>query len=239
MGISQQITRIYFNLVYNPVYDFTTGKLAAYRRLQSRCVGKFRFNDGEKVLCIGVGTGNELLNILEKDCKVQVVGVDYSDAALRRARRKTADLGSEVTLLRMDARNLQFPEESFDKVLCVHVMDFIDDILGTTEEIFRVLKKGGQFVITYPSEGEGMSLGLSLLKDNIHASRHSAKIMRVLSGFASSLVSGFVYIPLMFRKGKKTFPRAVIERLFSRFKCAHFEIEHYPIYHDFIVFGTK
>jgi len=59
MRIGKKLIRAYFDFVYNPVYDFTIAQLAPYHSLQRTCVDKFEFDDGDKVLCVGVGTSNE------------------------------------------------------------------------------------------------------------------------------------------------------------------------------------
>ena len=94
MNITGKLMRAYFNYAYNPVYDFTTGQLNHYRRLQERCVDKLELEDKERVLCIGVGTGNEIPHILHRNRNVSIVGVDYSRTALQRAYRKALALAT-------------------------------------------------------------------------------------------------------------------------------------------------
>ena len=79
-----KLMKAYFDFIYNPVYDFTTAQRVLYHRLQTKCVNKFKFHDGDRVLCAGVGTGNEVVHILKRNKKVSIVGVDYSSSALRK-----------------------------------------------------------------------------------------------------------------------------------------------------------
>ncbi len=172
MNFSRKLTQTYFNIAYNRVYDFTTARLNRYQELQERCISKLELRVNDKVLCVGIGTGNEVFHILEMNADVNIVGVDYSNTALQKAYKKASRLGKEIELFLMDARHLEFAAGSFDQVLCLHVMDFIEENREVTGEILRVLKKGGQFVITYPSDKEGPKLGLNLLKDSVS---HSIK----------------------------------------------------------------
>jgi ubiquinone/menaquinone biosynthesis C-methylase UbiE len=167
MSIAEKLLQAYFNIAYNPVYDFITARFHRYRELQHRCISKLDFKDNDKVLCVGIGTGNEISHVMEMNGKVNIVGIDYSKAALRRAYNKALRLGKKIEALIMDARNLEFAAGSFDKVICLHVMDFIEDSGKVTNEIFRVLKDGGQFVMTYPSGREDPGLGGGLIRDNI------------------------------------------------------------------------
>jgi len=239
MNFGKNMVRAYFDLVYNRLYDFTTARLAPYRTLQRTCIDKLKFDDGDKVLCAGVGTGNEIICILKANSKVSIVGVDCSDTALKRAYKKALTWGKEIEVLTMDAQNLEFTTGSFDKVLCLHVMDFIEDKRKTTEEILRILRKGGQFVITYPSAKEGVNLGINLLKDSIRHNTNSGRCIRIFSGLLSILSGGLVYIPLIFRPGQKSYSRGELEAIFLELGVVNFQIEDYPVYHDLIVCGRK
>ncbi|MDZ4246226.1 MAG: class I SAM-dependent methyltransferase, partial [Dehalococcoidia bacterium] len=103
MNAAGKLLQAYFNLVYNPVYDLSTGKLHRYRKLQEASISKLDLRDGDRVLCVGLGTGNEIARILEINGNVDIIGVDYSPSALRKARKKATRLGKKIALLRMDA----------------------------------------------------------------------------------------------------------------------------------------
>ena len=188
--------KAYFNFAYNPVYDFAVGRLNLYRKLQERCVGKLELKDNDRVLCVGLGTGNEVSHILKINRNVNIVGVDYSHTALRKAHKKALEWGKEIEVLPMDARRLEFAAGSFDKVLCIHVMDFVEEREKVTDEVLRVLKKGGRFVITYPSEKEGAGMGFNLLRDNIRHNIDSGshRISAISKSLAQILV-GIVACP--------------------------------------------
>ena len=240
MSFAGKLMQAYFNYAYNPVYDFTTARLNRYRKLHERCVDKLELEDNDRVLCVGIGTGNEIFHILETNQSVNIVGLDYSHTALAKAYRKALRLDNEIELLLMDARRLQFPAGSFDKVLCIHVMDFVEENEKVTDEILRVLKDGGRFVITYPSGKEGARLGLNLLKDNIRHNINSGKhgIRTLLQALVQVLV-GIVYLPLLFRPKRKSYLRSELEAMITRLATGDFQIEEDPVYQDFIVYGRK
>lgn len=232
--------QVYFNYAYNPVYDFTTGRLDRYRQLQERCVDKFELKDKERVLCVGVGTGNEILHILHRNRNVSIVGIDYSHTALRRAYRKAQTLGKKIELLIMDARHLQFPVGSFDKVLCIHVMDFVEENEKVTGEILRVLKPRGQFVITYPSAKEGPRLGISLLRDSIRHSINSGKHrVRVFLESLTQMLVGIIYLPLLCRPKRKSYSSSELKTMLTQSTTGDCQVEEDTVYQDFIVYGRK
>ena len=49
-----------------------------------------------------------------------------------------------------DAAHLPFKDETFTNIRSVHVLEHVDDIIGTMDECHRVLKKGGEFTINVP-----------------------------------------------------------------------------------------
>jgi len=230
----------YFNYAYNPIYDFATGRLNRYRQLQERCVDKLELKDKERVLCVGVGTGNEVLHILRRNRGVDIVGIDCSRTALRKAYMKAQRLGREIRVLTMDAKSLQFEAKSFDKVLCIHVMDFIEEDEKVTGEILRVLKPGGRFVITYPSDKEGLRLAVNLLSDGVRQSINSGKHhVRALLECLAQMLVGIVYLPLLFRPKRKSYSRGELEAMITRLTTGDCQIEEDPVYQDFIVYGEK
>lgn len=242
MKLADKLVRIYFDIAYNQVYDLTTARFNLYQELQKRCVGKLKIEDDDKVLCVGLGTGNEIQHILESNKDVSITGVDYSTTALRKAREKAAGLNNRIRLFLMDARNLDFPTGNFDKVLCLHVMDFINDHQLVGKEILRVLNTGGQFVITYPSDSEGLKLGLSLLKSTLRLKSSYSGIfirIRALGQVLIHVLVGTVYLPLLFRPKSKPYSLTELERMLTEIMTDNFEIEEEARYHDYIVHGTK
>ncbi|MBE0452799.1 class I SAM-dependent methyltransferase [Roseovarius autotrophicus] len=127
-----------------PVYDATFGKITHAGRRAA--VDHINVRGGD-VLEVGVGTG---LSLEAYDPGLRVTGVDYSPAMLRKARARVARLGLRQVagLRRMDARKLDFPDASFDTVAAMHVLSVVPEPERVMAEIARVLRPGGQVVIT-------------------------------------------------------------------------------------------
>jgi ubiquinone/menaquinone biosynthesis C-methylase UbiE len=234
------LMQAYFNLVYNPVYDFTTGRLSRYSKLQNLAISRLELKDGERLLCVGVGTGNEIRRILQANKNVDITGIDYSRTALERARKKALKLGKKITITLMNARKLEFTDGSFDKVFCFHVLDFVTDGWVATDEILRVLKPGGRFAITFPSDREGASMGYGLMKDVVRDHLNSGKncLLAVLE-MSVHLIGNMVYLPLLLRQQKRTYSHFEIESGLGGRGCKNIQIEIDDVYQDFIVSGVK
>ena len=242
MRLAERFVRAYFDSVYNIAYDFTTARLKRFQKLQASCVDRLELADGGQVLCVGLGTGNEIKHILTKNREACVTGIDYSKTALKKAVQKAVSMGREIDVHLMDARQLDFPSGSFDRVVCIHVMDFLGnarDQEKATAEIMRVLKKGGEFVITYPS-GKEQKLGNSLLKDAFRGYVSEGKHPFVAFWkLAVQMVTALVYLPLLSRTKKSFYSRGKLEAMLGRTKGVDFQIEEYPVYQDLIAHGRK
>ena len=232
--------QLYFNFLYNPVYDLTVAHLNHYQELQCRCINKLDLKDNDNILCVGLGTGNEINHILQARKNVNIVGIDLSENALKKARKKALILGKKIEVRTMDAQCLDFETGTFDKVVCIHVMDFVHDREEVINEIFRILKKNGKFVITYPCRKEDVTLGLNLLKEYIHNHVNSGKnyAMIFFDLLARALV-GILCVPMLFRPGRTLYSEHELEGIFFSLKAADLLIEEYALYRDFIVSGRK
>ena len=69
----------------------------------------------------------------------------------------TTDLHSPLADIKADICDLPFTDDSFDLLLCNHVLEHIPDDQKAMKEIFRVLKKGGTAVLQVPLEQERMT----------------------------------------------------------------------------------
>ncbi len=97
-----------------------------------------------KVLEIGIGTGRNLPHYRND---VQLTGVELSQAMLALARARARELGREIDLRIGDAQALEFPEQSFDTVVCTLALCTIPNDHAAVAEVRRVLRPGGRFLL--------------------------------------------------------------------------------------------
>ena len=98
---------------------------------------------GEIILDAGCGTGVFTLDILSSGSKV--IGLDISLPMLIRAGKNLKGYPFQMVLA--DMLNLPFRKGSFDKVVSVTALEFIEDAEGAVKELFRVTRKGGCIVL--------------------------------------------------------------------------------------------
>ncbi|SET43045.1 Methyltransferase domain-containing protein [Natronincola peptidivorans] len=123
-----------------PVYDIIFGKF--FIKGRKRAISMLNLNRDDKILMIGVGTGQDL-NLLPFECFV--TGIDISDAMLSKAKEKTRD--RNVNLLNMNAERLEFEDESFDFAILNLVLSVVENPREVVCEALRVIKEDGEILI--------------------------------------------------------------------------------------------
>ncbi|WP_026043759.1 class I SAM-dependent methyltransferase [Treponema primitia] len=66
----------------------------------------------------------------------------------------TADLYKSSAMVKMDITNIEYPEKSFDIIVCNHVLEHVLDDIKAIKEFFRVLKDDGWAILLVPITSE-------------------------------------------------------------------------------------
>jgi phosphatidylethanolamine/phosphatidyl-N-methylethanolamine N-methyltransferase len=142
--------------ILSPVYDFLfdkvfyPGRVAAIQLLEAK--------PGDRILEVGVGTGLNL-PLYPRDC--DVTGVDISEGMLRKAEERVRTLGMDrAKLMMMDGSRLEFPDNSFDRVIATYVISAVPDPVKTLLEMRRVCKPSGHLVILNHFKSENPIIGM-------------------------------------------------------------------------------
>ncbi|MBE9063923.1 bifunctional 2-polyprenyl-6-hydroxyphenol methylase/3-demethylubiquinol 3-O-methyltransferase UbiG [cf. Phormidesmis sp. LEGE 11477] len=96
-----------------------------------------------KVLDVGCGGGFTCEFLAGRGA--QVTGVDQSAACVRAASRHADEAGLAIAYKQAQAERLPFTDACFDAVVCVDVLEHVEDVAQTIAEIGRVLRPGGWF----------------------------------------------------------------------------------------------
>ena len=96
------------------------------------------------VLEIAAGTAR---NLDHYPAAVRLTGVELSPEMARLGRRRAEELGREIDMRIGDAEALDFPDESFDTVVCTYGLCTIPDHRAAIGEAKRVLRPGGRMLL--------------------------------------------------------------------------------------------
>ncbi|HSJ56795.1 MAG TPA: methyltransferase domain-containing protein [Anaerolineae bacterium] len=102
-----------------------------------------------KAVDLGSGPGHLVLEMARAAPGLHVTGVDLSDEMIEEAERlaREAGLHDRVAFKKGDVARIPFPDESLDLVVSTLSLHHWGDPVGVLDEIARVLKPGGSFVI--------------------------------------------------------------------------------------------
>jgi len=120
-------------------------KIFLYKRIKT-IESMINQNKNGKALDVGCGSGE--FTVLLKKYFNEVVGIDYSDEMIEVA--KKYDVKNEVNFKYGDCTKIEYPDNTFDYLFALGLLDYVNDLDAVILELKRVLKKDGKLIITIP-----------------------------------------------------------------------------------------
>ena len=118
-----------------------------------------------RVLDLGAGGG--LLSEALDEAGFSVVALDPSLLSLQAGKDHGVLEGSDVTFVGGAGERLPFTDASFDAVVCMEVLEHVDDAAAVVAEAARVLRPGGIFAFAGPNRTVISYLGLVLVAQDL------------------------------------------------------------------------
>ncbi len=142
---------------YDTVARFTMShRIDAVRQLDLR--------DGTQILDLACGTGINFERIINANTNGFLLGLDYSLAMLEQARERLKSHNwANVAVCLADAAQLPFTDAAFDRILCTYALKVIPTYQRALDEVQRVLKRDGTFVVMDAKLGDGLTRFLNPL----------------------------------------------------------------------------
>jgi cyclopropane fatty-acyl-phospholipid synthase-like methyltransferase len=116
-----------------------------------RAINAGKLTTGQKVLDIGCGRGD--LTIALARSGAEVVGVDYSEDAVKIAcdavKKLDKDIAEKISIVQSDAAALDFPDEVFDSIYMLDIVEHLypQQLFECFGECFRILKPNGSLIV--------------------------------------------------------------------------------------------
>lgn len=105
--------------------------------------------DAEHILEIGHGNAGHLKSILNKAKDLTYTGIDISETMRKEAQNLNKEFKDQADFILYEGRKLPFEDEVFDKIFTVNTVYFWENPVEFLNEIYRVLKNTGTFVLTF------------------------------------------------------------------------------------------
>lgn len=96
---------------------------------------------------LDVGCDDGVLSVLLARAGAEVTGLNANPCMLDAARDRAGRADAAVTFIDGDVRQLPFADDTFDVVVAITVLCFVDDAEQAVNKMARVLRPGGRLVI--------------------------------------------------------------------------------------------
>ena len=107
---------------------------------------QFPQGDKDRLQILDVGCGPGFFPRILAEAGYSVTAVDYTPEMLKKAEENAEIYRDRITFLRMDAQNLEFPDNTFDVVISRNLTWNLEHPRQAYREWHRVLKRGGKLL---------------------------------------------------------------------------------------------
>jgi 2-polyprenyl-3-methyl-5-hydroxy-6-metoxy-1,4-benzoquinol methylase len=153
------------------LYKSTVGKQISPRvsEIVIEKAGEFINQDSCQVLDVGCGPGTVSFNLAKKYPHIHVTGIDSSSSMIKQCTDIVEQEGlKNVSFKTMNADTIQFPNHSFDFVVCNLAFPFFSKPTESMRGILDAMNSGGTILISVPGRNtwkEFFTIGAELLGD--------------------------------------------------------------------------
>lgn len=109
-----------------------------------------KINPGDTVIDLGSGAGNDCFVARAETGETgKVIGIDFADAMIDKARENTEKLGyNNVEFRQGDIEKMPVTSNSADVIVSNCVLNLVPDKSAVFNDMYRVLKSGGHFSVS-------------------------------------------------------------------------------------------
>jgi len=108
--------------------------------------------ENKNVLDLGCGNGSQTCEFINAGCRIAAVDIGFENLAVL-AKHLRDDERRAIIPVQYDGLHLPFAGGSIELVVSYEVLEHVQDEAATLCEIYRVLKPGGEFILSVPNKG--------------------------------------------------------------------------------------
>jgi ubiquinone/menaquinone biosynthesis C-methylase UbiE len=101
-----------------------------------------------RVLDLGCGVGR-ITEYLSDKTGARIMGVDFAERVIDRANTRTTMKRDRLSFCACDMNELSFPSNSFDTIIAIDTLYFVDDLDETVGAMKRIIGDAGQMGVFY------------------------------------------------------------------------------------------
>jgi ubiquinone/menaquinone biosynthesis C-methylase UbiE len=128
--------------------------------------------EGERLLDVGCADGSYTRRLAAGFSSVDAIDVEPLRLEEFRMSIEGSPLSNKIRIAEMSAEELDFDDGTFDAVTTIEVLEHVTNLDRAIAEIQRVLKPGGQFLITSPNRYFPFETHGFLINGRRHAPLH-------------------------------------------------------------------
>lgn len=126
-------------------------------RMRIETVKKFLENSQhERILDIGCGDGSISLPLVNKNNSLTLLDMSEQMLALAQARIHP-ELISRVNIMKGDFISAHLETESYDLIICLGVLSYIDDVIPFLQKLIGLLRPGGTIILEWTDSSHFLS----------------------------------------------------------------------------------
>lgn len=212
-------TALFNHLINVSKYQKTDFRLANLRKIIKK-----HMKEGS-VLDVGCGTGHMTLEALQNGH--QVTSIDISKEMVNITKDLASKNGFNVDVKIMDVKDIKnLGKETFDNVVCLDMLYYVEDDIEILENFRYVLKNKGILLLTVPALKH-----LHGIRDKDYEHRRRYSKIELIKKVRSS---GFSYITIRYWNFLGVFPTLFFEKILHKKICERFRYSRKSILEKFL-----
>ncbi len=107
-----------------------------------------KLNRHHRVLDLGCSSGT-ITEYISDLTNAHITGIDFAEKAIEWAEERTKSKKDRLKFITMDIDTIDFPEKSFDTIISIDTLYFMEDLKDTVLQMKGLLKQNGKMGIFY------------------------------------------------------------------------------------------